>query len=189
MGDLEMFGDAVELAAPDIGAQFGRDAGVAATRISSSEEAIFTARRMICHGAASRCMTSDSANGRTCGAVSVGTFNALFTEAIWESPKLRSTLGSLPAKPSSCSRAFSTAPMDGRSSTAWVGPMRAAPRLPDVTAAMAAAAACWNFLMARSMSEAPGSGDAMTTASNSRTASEASRSSHCQIGSREARRI
>ena len=34
------------------------------------------ARRMICHGAVSRCITSDSANGSSCGVCSEGTLRA-----------------------------------------------------------------------------------------------------------------
>ncbi len=40
------------------------------------------------HGAASRCITSDSAKGSTCGVVSVGTLSALLMETTWASPKL-----------------------------------------------------------------------------------------------------
>ena len=39
---------------------------------------------MICHGAVSRCMTSDSANGSNCGVCSDGTLSAALTEAICE---------------------------------------------------------------------------------------------------------
>ena len=42
---------------------------------------------MICHGAVSRCITSDSANGSNCGVCSEGTLSASLTEAIWGSPK------------------------------------------------------------------------------------------------------
>jgi hypothetical protein len=41
---------------------------------------------MICHGAASRCMISDSANGNSC-ALQRGTLRAVLTDAICESEK------------------------------------------------------------------------------------------------------
>jgi hypothetical protein len=80
MKGFEVLGNTVEMAALEIRPQSEREEsqivqrdgdgdanGVAATRISSSDAAILMARRMICHGAASRCITSDSANGSSCG--------------------------------------------------------------------------------------------------------------------------
>ena len=53
---------------------------------------------MICHGCASRCMISDSANGSKCGVCSVGTLSAELTEAIWESANTRIWPGILAAE-------------------------------------------------------------------------------------------
>ena len=102
-----MLAHVVKMAAPDIGPQRRRQArqvvqrdgdgdaiGVAATRISSSDAAILIASRMICHGAASRCITSDSAKGSNCGVCRVGTLSAAPTEAICGSPNIRRKLGS-----------------------------------------------------------------------------------------------
>ena len=76
------------------------------------------AMRMICHGAASRCITSESANGRSCGVCSEGTLSASETEATQESPKTRIWVGSRMARPSSASRACSIEAI-GNKSDKW----------------------------------------------------------------------
>ena len=81
------------------------------------------ARRMICHGAVSRCITSDSANGSNCGVCREGTLSAALIEAICESANTRSKLGSRPPSVSSASRACRTEPIGSRSSITLGGPI------------------------------------------------------------------
>ena len=110
------------------------------------------ARRMICHGAASRCITSDSANGNNCGVCSEGTLSAATTEAICgiaEAPARVREAG-CPASPAPRAPA-APQPIDSRSSTTLGGPTRASARClssPGTGVAIltiASAAASWNL--------------------------------------------
>ena len=77
---------------------------------------------MICHGCASRCMISDSANGSNCGVCNEGTLSAAPTDPIWDSENTRIWPGIRLPSVSSASRARSTPPIDNKSSTTLGGP-------------------------------------------------------------------
>lgn len=75
-----MLADIVELTAPDISTQASREerqvmqcdrnrdaVGRGRDANFHRQAAILIASRMICHGASSRCMISDSADGSNCG--------------------------------------------------------------------------------------------------------------------------
>ena len=152
---------------------------------------------MICHGCASRCMISDSANGSNCGVCNEGTLSAEPTEAIWDSENTRIWPGIRLPSVSSVSRARSTPATDNKSSTTLGGPIRESARClssPATGAAIlmiASAAACWNLRIAPSRPALlPLCLISASAVSNARAASGApSRPSHCQIGSSDARRI
>ncbi len=154
------------------------------------------AMRMICHGAIRRCISSDSANGKSCGACSVGTFSASTADSIWESAKLRIDIGNRPATPSSASRACNTDPIGSRSSITFGAPMRdrvrwLSPPDDEVTRKIASATAACSLRSGGSGGRPSRPlGIVPKACSNSRAWSGApSRTSHCHIGISEVRRI
>ena len=142
-------------------------------------------------------MISDSANGSICGVCSEGTLSAEVTVAICASARTRICLGSRLPSVSIASRARSTAPIDSRSSTTLSGPIRASARCLSSPATgvailtIASAAASWNLRVAASRPAVePVCRISASAVSNAAAASgAASRLSHCQTGSSDARRI
>jgi hypothetical protein len=87
------------------------------------------ARRMICQGDVSRCITSASEIGNTSGRCSEGTWPSwLLTEATCDSAKVRMIFGRRKCSASSASRLAKMMPIAGMSSTAVGEPTRPIPR-------------------------------------------------------------